>query len=275
MDEQLERIIDACLNRQRAIDTELPDLTLRMMRDFRQTDASAIRELVNFARKNLGIVLQPVGGGFGCADFNFTIAAMSKFDRLRKLWQLLHDDDFLDRASNAGFQSVLTRAPRNGVYLPTREVYGTINKPAAKIFCSYSHQDRELQLKLRAHFEPLRLAGFATVWYDGEIQPGGEFAREIEQNLQDAAVILLLISSDFFASEYIMENEVPIAIARHDRGETHAVPIILRPVYWKVTSLGRLKALPLDGVPVTEWHAGVDAAMSHVAENVHLLLLHD
>jgi hypothetical protein len=40
------------------------------------------------------------------------------------------------------------------------------------------------------------------VWYDGEISAGTEWAQEIKMHLNDAKVILLLISPDFINSDY-------------------------------------------------------------------------
>ena len=42
--------------------------------------------------------------------------------------------------------------------------------------------------------------------------------------------MLLLISEDFIASDYIMGNELGLAMARQQRGESTVVPILLRPV---------------------------------------------
>lgn len=50
----------------------------------------------------------------------------------------------------------------------------------------------------------------------------------LDENLEKAHVILLLISSDFLASEYCYDVEMKRGLARHDAGEATVVPIILR-----------------------------------------------
>src|SRR5262249_1650226 len=66
-------------------------------------------------------------------------------------------------------------------------------------------------------------------------------------------IILLLVSADFLASDYCWDVEVATALERHARGEATVVPVIIRPVDWRSTPLGRLQGLPRDGRAVTSW----------------------
>jgi hypothetical protein len=43
------------------------------------------------------------------------------------------------------------------------------------------------------------------------------------------------------------------ALERHDAGEVRVVPIIIEPCDWTASPLRKLKALPKDGKPVSEW----------------------
>ena len=54
-------------------------------------------------------------------------------------------------------------------------------------------------------------------------------------------------------------------------GTCVVVPIVLKPVDWKTTPFGKLKALPRDAKPVTEWE-NQDAAWANVAEGVRRLV---
>ena len=61
---------------------------------------------------------------------------------------------------------------------------------------------------------------------------------------------MLLISSDFLASDYCYDIEMERAIERHESGEARVIPVIIRDCLWTDTSFGKLLALPQDGKPV-------------------------
>jgi TIR domain len=94
---------------------------------------------------------------------------------------------------------------------------------------------------------------------------------DIDQHLEDAAIILLLISSDFLASDYIFSVELQQALARHKAGEARVIPIILRPVDWTyIAELARLQALPREAKPITKWE-NRDEAFLDVAKGIRLV----
>jgi len=78
----------------------------------------------------------------------------------------------------------------------------------AKLFFSYSHADENLRNKLETHLASLKHQGYLETWHDRCILAGAEIDGEILDNLDDADIILLLISSDFIASKYCYDVEV-------------------------------------------------------------------
>src|SRR5262249_10559694 len=80
---------------------------------------------------------------------------------------------------------------------------------------------------------------------------------------------LLLISSDFLASDYCYDVEVKTAMKRHDDGEARVMPVILRPVDWKGAPFGKLQALPKDARPVTDW-SNRDEAFLDIAQGIRV-----
>ncbi len=118
-------------------------------------------------------------------------------------------------------------------------------------FVSYSHKDVELYEELMKFLKPSK--DLSIFWSDQEITAGEMWNEVILQQLRSARVILLLISIDFMASDYIKTVEVKEAMERHRRGEAHIIPIILRPVDWENTPFNELQALPKGGKPVTKW----------------------
>jgi hypothetical protein len=142
----------------------------------------------------------------------------------------------------------------------------------AKLFFSYSHKDEALRDKLQTHLESLRRSGAIETWHDRMILAGDELDRPIDQNMKEADVILLLVSSDFLASSYCHDVEVTQAMARHDAGTARVIPVILRPCDWQEdTPFKKLLAAPKDGYPITKW-ANEDEAFLDVVKQIRAAL---
>src|SRR6185436_6857605 len=90
-------------------------------------------------------------------------------------------------------------------------------------------------------------------WQDRKITAGEEWAREIDENLESAQIVLLLISAAFLSSDYCYGIEMKRALEKHDSGKARVIPIILRPVDWSGAPFAKLQALPKDAKPVTKW----------------------
>ena len=72
-----------------------------------------------------------------------------------------------------------------------------------KVFYSYAHKDESLRDELAKHLSPLQRRGLLYAWRDRRIPHGSEWDPEIKQHLEAAQIILLLISPDFLASDYL------------------------------------------------------------------------
>ena len=120
------------------------------------------------------------------------------------------------------------------------------------VFLSYSRKDKVFKDELNNHLSQLRRNKKIKSWNDYEILPGQEWETEILKNLNKADIILLLISSDFLASEYCTK-EMLLALERHKKGISVVVPIILRACDWLDTEFAILNALPIGGQPIKLW----------------------
>jgi regulator of protease activity HflC (stomatin/prohibitin superfamily) len=136
-----------------------------------------------------------------------------------------------------------------------------------EIFCSYSHEDEALKKELETHLSGMKRQGLITLWSDRQIDPGTGWKDDIDNHLESAEVILLLISADFIASDYCYEKEMMRAMQRDKRGEVRTIPIVLRPVDWKTLPFSYLQALPTDGKPITSW-GNRDKAFENVASGI-------
>lgn len=146
----------------------------------------------------------------------------------------------------------------------------TMEKPI-KVFCSYARKDERYLQELKMHLMALQRQGIISLWTDTDISPGTVWEKEIAEQLFSAQIILLLVSADFLASEYVFSKEMSKALERHQSGEARVIPIILRPVIWRDTPFAKLQALPRDGKPVTDRSRGsIDEAFFEIAEGIRL-----
>ena len=138
-----------------------------------------------------------------------------------------------------------------------------------KLFYSYSHKDEEFRDELEKHLSVLKQNGHIEDWHDRKILPGQNFQEEINQNLEDADIIALLISSDFLSS-IACKEEMQSALSLRKRNNAAVIPIIVRPCKWKSSDIGELQALPKDGKAISEW-PDRDTAFLDVAERIEAI----
>src|SRR5215212_6295419 len=118
---------------------------------------------------------------------------------------------------------------------------------AVRIFCSYSDQDEKYVDQLKGYLGSLQGQGPVEVMDYGSIEADQEWEKSARsQNLETSDIILLLISPDYLASDFIYQKEMELALERHKQGEARVIPIITRPTDWTDTPVGKLEALPSD-----------------------------
>ena len=104
-------------------------------------------------------------------------------------------------------------------------------------------------------------------WHDRKIGAGKEWAKQIDDNLNEADIILLLVSPDFVDSNYCYDNELKQAMKRHNDGEAVVIPVILRPCDWSGLSFAKLQAFPKDANPIST-SEDTDAALLDVEKGI-------
>ncbi len=142
---------------------------------------------------------------------------------------------------------------------------------AVEVFCSYAHADEAWLRKLEKHVIPLQLQGLISLWHDRLLLPGTNWAKTIDTHLETASVILLLVSVDFFASEYCVGIEMKRALEREAAGEARVVPILVRSVSWNDAPFAHLQALPTDAKPLSTWQ-DEDLALTDVVAGIRRVL---
>lgn len=137
----------------------------------------------------------------------------------------------------------------------------------AKVFYSYSHKDEDLRDKLDTHLKILHRQNIISGWHDRAIPAGTQWEDQINDNLESADIILLLVSADFINSDYCWGKELTRAMERHHANEARVIPIILRPVDWTGASFSKLQALPKGATPVASW-PNQDEAFAEIVSSI-------
>jgi hypothetical protein len=142
-----------------------------------------------------------------------------------------------------------------------------------KVFISYSHADKEWLDRLKRHLKPLVREGNLDCWDDTHIRPGDDWKQEIQNALDTAQVAVLLISADFFASDFIDETELPPLLDAAKAKGVRILPVILSASrFARNPALARFHAVnppdrPLNGMPQAEQEKVLDH-LAHTIESI-------
>lgn len=195
-----------------------------------------------------------------------------------------YNRDTIDIDMGKTLGRVLVKDLLENVGFPSRDVSGESAEPldlepisnssALSIFISYSHIDETYCDQLRGALTIYQRGGELDVWDDTKIIPGQRWEREILYKLEEAQIIVLLLSNDFIRSDYCTQVEMRRAIEREARGECSIVSIVVRACRFDKLQVGKLQAILPNGKPIKN-HRDRDTAWkevtNHLDKVIHLL----
>jgi TIR domain len=82
------------------------------------------------------------------------------------------------------------------------------------IFISYSSKNQEWLDRFKNALRPGEIRDKYRVWSSLQILAGEKWGRQIDENLSAAKVALVLVTSDYLASDYVAKNELPQLLNR-------------------------------------------------------------
>ena len=143
------------------------------------------------------------------------------------------------------------------------------------IFISYAHKDVAHKEKLMMSLHPLIRQNKIQVWQDSEIVAGQRWNDEIMEHLEQAHIVMTLMSPDFIHSDFCYSIELDNALKAHARGKKTIIPVQIRPCSWKDKKLnlpiGNIQGIPAK--PISDY-PNRDKAWMEVFEEVQRVLDH-
>ena len=159
--------------------------------------------------------------------------------------------EFKELEDNAQYNDDMICRNGSRKKIPAKHILeGIAYQDNARIFISYAHQNEALKDEFRTMIRPLERNGDWKVWDDRWLLPGDDWNREIMRQLSEANVIVLMLTAQFFNSDFIYDIELSRAIQRHESGDALLIGIIVDHCLWEETPLRKIQMLPKDAKPV-------------------------
>lgn len=120
-----------------------------------------------------------------------------------------------------------------------------------KVFISYSHSDADWLARLLVHLRPLERERGIDIWDDTKIRTGSKWRDEIKEAIRSARAIVLLVSADFLASDFVASDELPSALHAAEQDGAVVLPVILSPSrFLKTPNLAQFQAVNSPNQPL-------------------------
>lgn len=97
------------------------------------------------------------------------------------------------------------------------------------VFVSYCRKDLGWLKRLRVHLRPLERRGNLDIWDDSRLNIGEHWREQIADAVEKAAAVILIVSADFLASDFIMLEELPSLLQKARKDGALVLPIVVQP----------------------------------------------
>lgn len=140
----------------------------------------------------------------------------------------------------------------------------TFQQPPIRAVYLYDQADEPWKNMLDKHLAILKRTEGIHTWDESKIIGGELVAERINQQLYEANLIILLVSSDFLASDKLYNEQLRQALQRSGEGKAYIIPILVRPCAWEGALFSKSKfILPRKQTPISAWE-DKDAACRNI-----------
>jgi hypothetical protein len=141
----------------------------------------------------------------------------------------------------------------------THEIHPKTPKDTWRIFISYAHANQQWLEKVQLHLKALKNYGPIEFdyWDDTKLKAGDRWEAKIALELDEADIAILLISTEFFASDFIKAKELAPLLKNAQAKGTRIMPLIIGHSMFTSTPIGEFHAVndpshPLNGLADTD-----------------------
>lgn len=126
----------------------------------------------------------------------------------------------------------------------SRQIKKTDTLSKVNIFISYAHADLKWLERLKKHLKVLaKYSGSVEYWEDTKMRGGDKWRDEITAAINKANVAILLVSTDFLASDFIASDELPPILRKAVEEGTRVLPLIVAPCSFEVSEISDFQAI--------------------------------
>jgi len=119
-----------------------------------------------------------------------------------------------------------------------------------EIFISYAHADKQYRDELHPHLKMLERSTKIEWWDDTQIRSGDVWEDKISDAFSRTKVAILMVSADFFASEYVWNKELPKILAAAAAEGAVILWLPIRACGYKDTDIAKYQAITNPVLPL-------------------------
>ncbi|MCC6459466.1 MAG: toll/interleukin-1 receptor domain-containing protein [Saprospiraceae bacterium] len=139
-------------------------------------------------------------------------------------------------------------------------------------FLYHDPADQAYADALRDYFKPLEQARLLQLVSPADTPAGADQLAWIQQEIQQANIVLLLVTANLLASEFVYQDLAQWIFQRRQAGQCVIIPVIFTKCRWDLTLYGQLEPLPNKGAAIKSAYESVDEGLYDVSEGVERIL---
>jgi len=110
------------------------------------------------------------------------------------------------------------------------------------VFISYAHEDRKWVDSFLRFLSPWVREKRVSLWDDSKIKAGERWENKIASAIDEASVAVLLVSTDFLSSDFIMNFELPRVLQKTEKNEIQIIWVAVGRAAYELSPLDSFQA---------------------------------